>query len=268
MAATAKRKLMPGRRKPIAAAITLAAIIVAIIFIAILRDSPPDRAAAFPAGELVVGVDAAYPPFALDDGEALDGLDIDLAEAIATELEIPLRFVNIGFYGLYDSLISGEVDLLISALRVDPARMEDVRYTQSYFDSGLVLVSAAENLPDDVPTSSTSRIAYEYASSADNQVHQWEGDGQHFQRLPYELPRYALDALRLRQADAALVDFTTYRLYIRANPLWQTAYKHVTHEPYAIALRKDRTDAWKLVDSALAALKENGELARIIDKRL
>jgi len=35
-----------------------------------------------------------------------------------------------------------------------------------------------------------------------------------------------------------------------------------------IALRIDRVDAWKLVDSALAALKESGELAKIIDRWL
>ena len=31
--------------------------------------------------------------------------------------------------------------------------------------------------------------------------------GSNFQRLPYELPRYALDALRLQLADAALGRF-------------------------------------------------------------
>ena len=98
-----------------------------------------DRAEAFPRGEIVIGIDASYPPFAIDEGGTLTGLDIDVAEAIATEIGLPARFVNIGYYGLYDALISGKVDLLISALRVEPSRMADVLYTRHYFDNGLVL---------------------------------------------------------------------------------------------------------------------------------
>ena len=60
----------------------------------------------------------------------MKGLDIELGEAIAAEIGLPVRFVNIGFYGLYDALRTGEVDLLIAALLVDPARTEDVRYSR------------------------------------------------------------------------------------------------------------------------------------------
>ena len=110
---------------------------------------PPNRALAFPRGTIIVGIDASNPPFALDDGASLQGLDVDLSSAVAAEIGLPLRFVNIGYYGLYDALISGEVDLLVSALRIDPNRMEDVRYSLPYFGNGLVLVAPpASAIPD------------------------------------------------------------------------------------------------------------------------
>lgn len=267
MAAAAPQKLT--RRMARYLAIPMAAALAAVLAVVLLpRETTPNVSSAFPAGEIVVGVDASYPPFALDDGDTMRGLDIDLARAIAAELNLPARFSNIGFYALHDALISGQVDILVSALRIDPARMDDLRYTQSYFDNGLVLVRAAADPVSDVNSLANTRIAYEYASSAEGQVRSWEEDGQSIARLPYELPQYALDALRLGQADAAIVDATTLRLYLGAHREWTARYERLTHEPYAIAARIDRADAWQLVNAALETLIESGELARIIDKWL
>lgn len=267
MAAAAQRRLT--RRKIISLAIALAlAASLVLASLLLQRNAPPDIKRAFPAGEIVVGVDASFPPFALDDGKTVTGLDIDLAKAIGSELNLPVRFQNIGFYALHDALISGTVDLLISALRVDPARTQELRYTASYFDNGLVIARAADATQTDIESLTKARIAYEYASSADAEIRVWEERGQSVERLPYELPDYALDALRLGLADAAIVDATTLRLYLRARSDWGARYEYITHEPYAIAIRIDRVDAAKLVDGALAALKEKGKLAKISDKWL
>ncbi len=267
MAAAAAQKLT--RTKARYLAILMAAALAAVLVIVhIPLEGTPNISSAFPSGEIVVGVDASFPPFALDDGETLGGLDIDLASAIAAELNMPVRFLNIGFYALHDALISGQVDILVSALRIDPARMDDLRYTQSYFDNGLVLVRAADAPLADIKSLAHARIAYEYASSAEGRVRAWEEDGRSISRLPYELPQYALDALQLGLADAAIVDAITLRLYENAEGNWTARYQYITHEPYAIALRSDRIDAWQLVDGALESLIESGELARIIGKWL
>ena len=267
MVATTARWLT--RRKTLYLAIPVVAAVALILAILLIRQSaPPDPSSAFPSGELVVGVDASFPPFALDDGETMRGLDIDLATAIAKALAMPVRFVNIGFYALHDALISGQVDILVSALRVDPARMDDLRYTQSYFDNGLVLVRAADAPETDIESLANARVAYEYASSADSRIRAWEQNGRAILRMPYELPRYALDALQLGLADAAIVDATTLRLYQSEHDDLRVRYEYITHEPYAIAVRIDRIDAWQLVEGAIDALKENGELAKIIDKWL
>lgn len=223
---------------------------------------------AFPHGEIRIGVDASFPPFAVDDGTSVWGLDIDLGNAIAKEIGMPVRFVNMGFDGLYDSVIADQVDMVISALQVDLTRTAEVRYTQHYFDAGLVLVT-----PDSSPITMMEfmqgyRIAYEFGSVADAEVREWEKRIGRMQHQPYELPDYALDAVRLEQADAALVDNTSYRLYLRDHPEWQSQYRHVTTEVYSIAIRIDRLNAWKLVNHALTTLKESGELDKIIAKWL
>lgn len=244
--------------------LAITALAVALFLATVLRTNTPDRERAFPTGAIRIGVDASYPPFALDDGDSLRGLDIDLAAAIAQEIGLPVQYRNIGFYSLYDALISGEVDALVSSLPIDAARTDDVRYTSAYFNNGLVLAFAADSSALDVEDLAGKRIAIEYASSADSLLKAWSADGAAIQRMPYELPEHALDALRLGHADAALVDSLTYRLYQREHSQWSSASHYITHDPYAIAVRRDNHDAWQLIEAALDQLRAGGELARLI----
>ena len=244
--------------------VTLALPLACLVLALARHYQPPDPVVAFPTGEIVIGVDGSFPPFAHDHDGGLRGLDIDLGIALAREIGLPARFVSISFDGLYDSLISGQVNLLISALRVEPARRDDVRYTQPYYDNGLVLISERGASPSPADLDG-KRIAYEYASGADSQIRAWERAGADIETLPYELPAYALDALRYGLADGALTDATTFRLYTREHETWRPGAEYVTHDPYAVALRLDRADAWKLVERALSTLKADGELARIVE---
>ncbi|HEX2622392.1 MAG TPA: transporter substrate-binding domain-containing protein, partial [Phototrophicaceae bacterium] len=89
-----------------------------------------------------------------------------------------------------------------------------------------------------------------------------------FQHLPYELPEYALDAVRFGQADAALVDAISGRLYLRNHPDWQADYSYVTHSLFAGAVRIDRVFVWRLVNDALQDMLDDGTLDKIITQWL
>ena len=95
-----------------------------------------DVAAALPAALTRIGVDASNPPFAVATADDLFGLEIDLGHALAEEIGVPVRFINMGYDGLYDSIRADQVDMVISTLTMDPLRTNDVRYTQPYFDAG------------------------------------------------------------------------------------------------------------------------------------
>jgi polar amino acid transport system substrate-binding protein len=225
--------------------------------------TPPPLDELFPVGEIVIGVDGSFAPFASVgvDG-ALVGLDIDLGRALGERIGLPVRFVNMGYDGLYDSLESGQVDLLISALVVDPLRTADVYYTWAYFNAGLVLVSATEiDSMRDLPGRS---LAYEYGSTADSEARLWLRRIAPFESRPYETPQHALDAVRLGHADAALVDATTARLYLREHAAWSADYVQVTASLYSAAVRIDRRWLWRLVNREMLALLNDGTIDALL----
>ncbi len=250
---------------------TLAALIaVSLIMLRWLdrRGTLPPLEVLFPSGELIVAVDANYPPFAAAGADGLFGLDIDLANALGQELGIPVRFANMGYDGLYDSLRVGQTDVIISALLMDGSRLGDVRYSRYYYDDGLVLVSPTQNQISAMDQMVSRRLAYAFGSPADAEARQWARRIGTFETAPYELPEYALDAVRLQQDDAALVDSTSARLYLTQHPDWDADFEYVTHSLFAAAVRRDRYFEWQLINDALQSLVDDGTVDEIIDRWL
>jgi ABC-type amino acid transport substrate-binding protein len=245
----------------------LAGILFLIRWNAVERPGPPVREL-FPYGEMRIGVDASNPPFAVATADDLFGLEIDLGHALAEEIGAPVRFINMGYDGLYDSIRADQVDMVISTLTMDPLRTNDVRYTQPYFDAGMLLVSPSSSPITAMSDLSDHVLAYEFGSDADSMARLWLRRIQPFETQPYELPQYALDAVRLGDADAALVDATSAHLYLRDHRDWSVQMSYVTSTPYAIALRINRWNTWERVSLALQALSDDGTLESILKKWL
>lgn len=241
----------------------LAVLLFAMIWNAIERPGPPIKDL-FPYGTIRIGIDPSYPPFAATTGSDLFGLDVDLGRALGERIGIPVQFVPIGFDGLYDAIKADRVDMVISALLVDPTRTNEVLYTQSYFDAGLILVSNSDSPIFAMPDVAGHKLAYEFGSESDAQARVWERRVNAFKTQPYELPQYALDAVHLKVADAALVDAVSARLYLREHPSWQANLTYLTHAPYAIALRIDRGATWELVNLTLGKMLDDGTVEQII----
>lgn len=244
-------------------------VVCAVMIIPFVRQStftPPSLVDAFPYGELRIGTDPSLPPFAYFEGEDLAGFDIALGRAIADEIGLEVRFVPMGFDGLYASLIADQVDIVISALRINPTRLNEIAYSHPYFDNGLLLVDGADTEIRQMQDLPNYSVAYEFGSLADSEARYWLRRLQPFELLPYELPNYALDAVRLDEADSALIDATTYYLYHNDYPNWHSEAHQATHDFYAIATRGDKIATLTWINTALDTLINRGELQVMIER--
>ena len=161
-----------------------------------------------------------------------------------------------------------QVDAVISALLVDPAKTAEVRYTRHYFNNGLLLVTNPDKAWQAMEAIENNSVAYEFGSPADAELRLWQRRITTFAHQPYELPDYALDAVRLNKADSALVDATSFRVYLREHPNWQPHIVQVTDAWYAIAIRIDRAETWEAVNQAVHELDETGKLDEILARWL
>lgn len=222
-------------------------------------------------GVLRVGLDPTFPPFEVAEGEEVSGLDVDLAHALAHELGLEAEFVYFGYDGLYDALATEQVDMLISALVIVPGRTRDFAYSEPYFNAGEILIvpEGASDI-EEMADLDGRRLAVELGAQGHVEATQWARRLRSLTILPYPSADDALSAVTRGDADAAVVDGVSGRLYLRSRPATglQRTREPVTVEPYAMVVRIEDETLLAKLDEALASLAATGELDRITQRWL
>lgn len=222
-------------------------------------------------GVLRVGLDPTYPPFELADGVPLQGLDVDLARALAADLGLTAEFVHYGYDGLYDALLTEQVDVLISALVVAPERTADFAYSDPYFNAGQLLIVPRESAGVAGMAELNGRsLAVELGAQGHVVATEWARRLPALTVIPHQTPDAALAAVAAGAADAALVDAISGRLYLKTHPdaALRRLPEPVTVEPYALVVRAADQRLLRQLNDSLARLQAGGELARITTRWL
>ncbi len=244
-------------------------ILVSLSLVACTSPEDPTWERVQETGVLRVGMDASFPPFeAIASDGTLVGFDVDLARELGRRLGegVEVQFVaNLPYDGLYDALTIGRVDVVISALVVDPARMADFAYSISYFDAGQVLVvregaSHVEGMDD----MEGRTLAVALGSRGDLVARRWDRRLEGLTLVSYQTADAALLDVADGQADVALVD----RVSALRAPGVAIVGDPVTEEPYAIAVQKESQHLLHAINEALRDMKADGTLEALSDKWL
>ena len=220
------------------------------------------------SGVLRVGIDPTYPPFAVATDNDLWGLDVDLMRAVAAAYNLEAEFVYFGYDGLYDALSTEQVDVLASALVVQPERTRDFAYSQPYFDAGQALIVPSASPiagPDDL---AEHVLAVELGAQGHVLATTWQRRLPGLTIAPYRSVGEALDAVASGAAAAALVDNISGRLYLQQTPHLVRLSPPVESEPYALVVRARDKLLLDRLNDALQDLQRSGALEAIIRRWL
>ncbi len=103
-------------------------------------------------GKIVVGMECAYAPYnwtqansseytvPISNGAYADGYDVQIAKLIAKELGVELEIVPTEWNGLISALQSGGIDMIIAGMSPTDERKLSIDFSDTYFDSNLVMV--------------------------------------------------------------------------------------------------------------------------------
>ena len=223
-------------------------------------------------GVLLVCTDPSWPPFEFIDLETgrLEGFDIDLARLLASRLVtddrqdgVQAKLVTVGFDSLYDALLSGRCDVVLSALPYEPMRTEDVAYSMAYFNAGLVIVLPEEALDiTEVEDLAGRVVGVEWGFVP-------EGDSR--QRLflqglglrRYDTAEEALRALQSGEVEAVVVDRISALTYLRDCEGLRIAGEPIADLNYVIPLRPDSFRLIEEINRVLLEMREDGTLEEL-----
>lgn len=215
-------------------------------------------------GVLHIGLDPTYPPFEVTNGNDLWGLDVDLGKAIASRLGVEADFTYFGYDGLYDALSTKQVDVLVSALVPVASRTKDFAYSESYFNSGQVLVVKNDVSIEDLSQLSGKTVAVELGSEGHVIGTSWQRTYPNVAINPVESADSALATVVEGSSYVAVTDHVSARLYLRDHPDLAIYESMITDEPFVLVTRRGDQELLTKLNNSLAEMTADGALESII----
>ena len=217
-------------------------------------------------GLLRVGMDASYPPFEyVNEQNEIVGFDVDFAHEIGRRLGVEIEFVNIAYDGLYDALLVGQVDVLISALAAAPEFEGKALFSVPYFNAGDYLVVPPGSPVHSMEDLSGRTLAVEYGPGGDVEARRWERRLADLTVVRQLDSSAAIMAVVNGQADAALVDGITARLSVGQHPDLALA-DNVTETLFAVGLPPESFALKERMDAIVGEMLRDGTIEALIER--
>lgn len=234
-------------------------------------------AAAVPAalkakGTLSVGTDASYPPneFFASDGKTIQGMDVDMLNAIATTLGLKVKYTNADFGTIIGGVTSGKYDIAVSSFTINAKRMQQVTMVQ-YYSAGTSWAAPAGKTID--PANACGlRVAVQTSTVQVDDVaarsKKCVADGKKAITVISEVAQTKVAAdVANDKADAMAADspVTAYAIKTMNGQLVAVGTTYDT-APYGIVVAKNQADFAKSISDALAKLQQTGAYKQVLEK--
>jgi polar amino acid transport system substrate-binding protein len=220
-------------------------------------------------GVLNVGSDIAYAPFEFyEEGTTTpDGLDIDLAEALAAELGVEIEFLNTGFDGIIPALDVEDFDVLISAMTITDERSEVIDFVP-YITVGTGIVVPAGN-PDGIAGIEDlcgKTVAVQIGTiQVDILEAQNESCAEDIDIVVFDSNPLAVEDLRTGGSDANFSDFpVAAEDAAQSDGALEVVNTQIDPEPYGLGVRKTSTELKTALSDALQAIIADGTYDSIL----
>lgn len=221
------------------------------------------------AGTLVMATNAEFPPYEFHEGDAIVGIDAEIAAAIAEKLGMGFEIEDMAFDSIVPAVTSGKASFGMAGMTVTEERLQSVDFSDTYATGVQVVI-----VKEDSPITTVDDL---FAEGADNLVGVQTGTtGDIYATGDIEdaglgsVERFskgadAVLALTQDKVDCVIIDNEPAKKYVEANEglkILDTAY---AEEDYAICFAKD-SELTEQVNSALQELIADGTVQSIIDK--
>ena len=211
-----------------------------------------------------MGTNATFPPYEyVDDNGNIVGIDAEIAAALAEKLGMTLEIKDMEFDSLITACAGGSVDVVLAGMTVTDERKESVNFSDSYATGIQVIIvkegsdiAAYEDLEGKMigVQSGTTGDIYCTDEFGQDSVKQFQNGA------------LAIEALKNGQVDCVIIDNEPAKAFVAANEGLKILETEYAVEDYAIAIAKENTELLEKINKAMAELKADGTIDKIINK--
>ena len=214
-------------------------------------------------GTLTMATNAYFPPYEYYDGQDVIGIDADIAQAIADKMGLKLKIEDMEFDSIITAVSTGKADLGLAGMTVTPDRQKNVDFSDSYATGIQSVIVKEDSTITKLDDLKGKKIGVQLSTTGDIYATDEFGKDAVSQ---YNKGNDAVMALTKGQIDAVIIDNDPAKSYVAANEGLKILDTEYATENYAACIAKDNTGLTKAVNQALAELKDDGTLQKIVDK--
>lgn len=214
-------------------------------------------------GKLIMSTNAAFPPYEMttDDG-GFEGIDVEIAQAIADKLGLELYIDNMDFTASLEAVQSGMSDIVLAGVTVDESRLAVMDFSNSYATGVQVIIVkegsdvTLDNLGEQLIGVQNGTTGWQYCTDDFGSEHV----------AAFDDGITAVQALMNDQVDCVVIDQAPAQSFVQQNPGLTILDTEYAVEDYAIGVAKGNTGLLNAINTILEELKADGTVQSIIDK--
>lgn len=245
------------------------AIVLSMMFYCLPAVSQKVLATIVKNGEVRIGTSGNQPPYSMKSktGELM-GFEIDLAKALATNMGVKLKLVEIPFPELMDALKSNKIDAIMSGMTITPERNLIALFAGPYTVSGKAILTKSGKVAAfnaDTSTMKKYKIVCLKGSTSEEFVRNVMSKQELIAVSNYD---EGVNMVINDQADAMVADKPICVLSIMKYPGKDlvTTEQPLTVEPIGVALPSGDPQFLNLVSNYISTLQISGTLTGLEQK--
>lgn len=215
------------------------------------------------AGKLIMSTNAAFPPYEMttDDG-GFEGIDVEIATAIAEKLGLELQIDDMDFTAALEAVQAGMSDMAMAGITVNEERLAVMDFSDTYATGVQVVIVkegsdvTLDNLGEQLIGVQNGTTGWQFCSDDFGDDHV----------AAFDNGITAVQALVNDQVDCVVIDQGPAEVFVSENPGLTILETEYAVEDYAIGVNKGNTALLDAINGALAELQEDGTIQSIIDK--
>ena len=222
-------------------------------------------------GKLTMSTNATFPPYEmLADDVSFEGIDVEVAGAIAEKLGLELQIDDMSFDAALLAVQgdSPKADIVMAGVTVTEDRQLVMNFSDSYATGIQVVIvkegsdiKSIDDLEGKKIGTQMGTTGYIYCSDTPENG----GYGEE-NVIAYDSGITAVQALVNGQVDCVVIDNEPAQAYVKANAGLSILDTEFTNEDYAIGMNKGNACLLAAVNAAMAELKADGTFQKIVDK--
>ena len=165
--------------------------------------------------ELVMATNAEFPPYEYHEGEAIVGIDVEIAQAIANEMGRELVIEDMAFDSIIMAVTTGKADMGVAGLTITEDRLESVSFSIPYTTAAqVIIVKDGSDIasPDDLVGRT---VGVQLGTTGDIYASDYEAEGSTIER--YNKGADAIQSLKQGKVDCVIIDNEPAKLLVEQN---------------------------------------------------